>query len=172
MSARQQKKEGLDILASKQKANHNIETLDLTIARKASELPRGVSAAALERFLHEEMVPWEDARPDIARALVYAFSDRPGEGGFVTLLTADEKLLGAVVILDTGMSGYVPAHLLLFAAVREDQRGKGLGSRLIREALGRCSGDVKLHVEYDNPAKRLYERLGFESAYAEMRLRR
>jgi len=25
-------------------------------------------------------------------------------------------------------------------------------------------------VEYDNPAKRLYERLGFRSRYAEMRL--
>ncbi|MDK2978441.1 MAG: hypothetical protein PWP52_1155, partial [Bacteroidales bacterium] len=32
--------------------------------------------------------------------------------------------------------------------------------------------DVKLHVEYDNPAKRLYERLGMTTKYAEMRLKK
>ena len=46
---------------------------------------------------------------------------------------------------------------------------RGIGGRLIEHCLGLCNGDVKLHVEYDNPAKRLYERLGFESKYAEMR---
>ena len=32
-----------------------------------------------------------------------------------------------------------------------------------------CGGGIALHVEYDNPARRLYERLGFTSKYAEMR---
>ena len=118
------------------------------------------------------MTPWEDSLLDITRSLTYAFSDRPGEGGFVLLTTAGEELFGATVILDTGMPGYVAAHLLLFVAVREDQRKMGLGTQLIQEALELCSGDVKLHVEYDNPAMRLYERLGFESQYAEMRLHR
>jgi len=48
-------------------------------------------------------------------------------------------------------------------------RGCGIGRKLIRQALSRCAGDIKLHVEYDNPAIRLYERLGFSSKYAEMR---
>jgi ribosomal protein S18 acetylase RimI-like enzyme len=31
------------------------------------------------------------------------------------------------------------------------------------------NGDIALHVEYDNPAKNLYERAGFTSKYIEMR---
>jgi len=118
------------------------------------------------------MAPWEDTLPDIARGLDYAFSDQPGKGGFAMFLSVDEQLIGATVMLDTGLSGCVPDHMLLFAAIRKDQRGKGLGTQLIREALKRCPGDVKLHVEYDNPAMRLYERLGFENRYAEMRRQR
>ncbi len=40
---------------------------------------------------------------------------------------------------------------------------------LIKRSFEIADGDVKLHVEYDNPAKRLYERLGMTSKYAEMR---
>ena len=47
--------------------------------------------------------------------------------------------------------------------------GRGIGRRTIERALDQADGPVKLHVEYDNPAKRLYERIGFTSKYAEMR---
>ena len=53
--------------------------------------------------------------------------------------------------------------------MRPDLRGQGLGRRIIEEACGGLDGAVKLHVEYDNPAKRLYERIGFSTKYAEMR---
>ena len=44
-----------------------------------------------------------------------------------------------------------------------------MGHRRVERALDEADGDVKLHVEYENPAKRLYERIGFASKYAEMR---
>ena len=46
---------------------------------------------------------------------------------------------------------------------------KGVGAQIIKRSFEIADGDVKLHVEYDNPAKRLYERLGMTSKYAEMR---
>ena len=63
----------------------------------------------------------------------------------------------------------VPENLLLMVAVDPVTRGKGVGSQLIKRSFELAEGDVKLHVEYDNPAKRLYERLGMTNKYAEMR---
>jgi ribosomal protein S18 acetylase RimI-like enzyme len=39
-------------------------------------------------------------------------------------------------------------------------------------AIGMAEGDIALHVEPDNPAKILYEKLGFTSKYLEMRLKK
>src|SRR5438045_3518923 len=46
-----------------------------------------------------------------------------------------------------------------------EHRGKGIGSRLLREILdegARTNTPVTIHVEDFNPAMRLYERLGFQ----------
>jgi ribosomal protein S18 acetylase RimI-like enzyme len=41
-------------------------------------------------------------------------------------------------------------------------RGRGIGTRLLRDVLAQAGGRrVTIHVERDNPARRLYERLGF-----------
>ncbi len=67
------------------------------------------------------------------------------------------------------MEGYIPEYLLVYIAVLNEKRGKGLGSVLIKKVFELCHGSIALHVEYDNPARHLYERLGFKSKYAEMR---
>lgn len=127
---------------------------------------------ALVAFLHENMKPYEDTPRDIARALEYALSTAEGKGGFILVAARDEEIVGAIVILHTGMAGYIPENILVFVGVKPTERGQGIGRFLIDEALARCEGEMKLHVEYDNPAKRLYERIGFTSKYAEMRISR
>lgn len=144
--------------------NHTFLRVD-----RETELPPWAERPALERFFHETMAPWNDTAVDVSRALDYLFSEDPGRGGFLMLLGIDDQLVGAVAMLETGMGGYVPAHILLFVSVDPSRRGQGLGGVLVQRALDECPGDVKLHVEYENPAKRLYERLGFETKYAEMR---
>ncbi len=79
------------------------------------------------------------------------------------------KLAGALLMLKTGMKGFVPENILLFVSVSPAMRGKGIGGRLCKYSIEEADGDVKLHVEYDNPARRLYERLGMTTKYAEMR---
>lgn len=70
------------------------------------------------------------------------------------------------------MSGYIPDNILVYIAVHEKTRGKGVGKALMEKAITLAEGDIALHVEPDNPAKRLYERLGFSNKYLEMRLKK
>jgi len=142
---------------------------DLTFHKITSgdAFPEWASREQLVRFFHETMKPYHDSIPDVESALDYALD--PDREGFLMLVRDEENLLGALTMLDSGMGGYIPRWILLFVTVLPETRGRGVGRQLIERSLAECDGPVKLHVEYDNPAKRLYERLGFTSKYAEMR---
>lgn len=120
-------------------------------------------------FLHKHLDQYGDPIPDIQKSIEYAMSDQLGKGGFVLTSYYDDQMVGAVVMNKTGMSGYIPDYILVYIAVDSKYRGKGIGAELIQKALKLADGDVKLHVEYDNPAKQLYEKIGFKNKYAEMR---
>lgn len=131
---------------------------------------REISRGEIVRFIHRQLGPSADDKPDIGRAVDYALSRAPGKGGFILTAREHGELVGTLVVNDTGMSGYIPEHVIVYVAVDAKMRGRGIGSRLIRQAIARCAGDIKLHVAYGNPARTLYERLGFSSEFAEMRL--
>ncbi len=146
-----------------------LPSVDLIKVAAEAELPTWAKREVLARFFHETMKPWHDTLEDVDRALDYARGDQPGTGGFVVLAQSGGELVGALTMLDTGMGGYVPKHLLLFVSVAPELRGRSVGRQIVERAIAECDGQVKLHVEYDNPAKRLYERIGFTTKYAEMR---
>jgi len=120
-------------------------------------------------FLYDHLGQYGDTRPAITNAVDYALSTAEGKGGFLLTAWKEGKRVGEVVVNDTGMEGYIPEHALVYIAVKSEMRGHGIGTALMKKTLEICEGNVKLHVEYDNPAKRLYERVGFTSKYAEMR---
>jgi ribosomal protein S18 acetylase RimI-like enzyme len=123
-------------------------------------------------FLFDHLDEFGDPKKDISAAIDYAMTSYPMAGGFI--LTAEErgKIQGAVVMNKTGMKGYIPENILVYIAVHRDQRGKGLGKKLMEESMFYAKGDIALHVEPNNPAKFLYEKVGFNNKYLEMRLKR
>jgi [ribosomal protein S18]-alanine N-acetyltransferase len=143
--------------------------INYMFVEKLADLQQYTSLNELSEFLHSSLIPFEDPVDEIRAGLKYAFSNAEGKGGFVLLAREEGDTVGALVMLNTGMEGYIPPNILLYIAVSPDKRGRGIGGNLIRQAFERSEGDIKLHVEYDNPARRLYERMGFESKYAEMR---
>lgn len=123
-------------------------------------------------FLHTHLDRFGDPKDQIEMSIDYAFSKAEGKGGFLLAGFWEDKLVGGLVMNKTGMSGYIPDNILVYVAVDANMRGKGIGAQIIEKSFEIAEGDIKLHVEYDNPAKRLYERLGMTTKYAEMRYKK
>jgi [ribosomal protein S18]-alanine N-acetyltransferase len=123
-------------------------------------------------FLHEHLDEFGDQKKDILKAIDYAVKEFVSLGGFVILLLENEEIIGATVVNQTGMGGYIPENILVYIAIHKEHRGKGLGKTLMQKAIEISKGDMALHVEATNPARFLYEKLGFTNPYLEMRLKK
>lgn len=123
-------------------------------------------------FLFNHLDRFGDPKDQIEKSIDYAFSKAEGKGGFLLAGLWENNLIGGLIMNKTGMSGYIPDNILVYVAVDSKFRGKGIGAKIIEKSFELAEGDIKLHVEYDNPAKKLYERLGMTTKYAEMRLKK
>ncbi len=120
-------------------------------------------------FLYEHLDQFGDEHRYIMKCINFALDDKDKFGGFILVSREGGMITGAVIINKTGMGGYIPENILVYIAVDKDYRGKGLGKELMLKTFDKAEGDIKLHVEPENPARFLYEKLGFTSKYLEMR---
>lgn len=139
---------------------------------KPENLPSQEEAARIATFLHQELEQYGDPLVDIQKALDYAQGKNGKPGGLIIVGQEDKQILSVVVINHTGMHGYIPENILVYIATDRHQRGKGIGKKMMQAAIQGVEGDIALHVEPDNPAKHLYESLGFSNKYLEMRLKK
>lgn len=125
---------------------------------------------AIARFLYEHLGEYGDPLLHIRKAIDYALSQQKGRGGCVIISGNFNRISGAVVINETGMEEYIPENILVYIAVDTNMRGQGIGRKLIEYSIENTKGGIALHVEPGNPARKLYESLGFTNKYLEMRL--
>lgn len=126
------------------------------------------TATAIANFLHEHLEEYGDDLQDILQCIDYTMN--PDKGGNIILGLEHEKIIGAVILNTTGMGRYIPENILVYIAVNNQNRGKGIGKQLMQEAIRISTGAIALHCEPNNPALHLYQKLGFTSKYLEMRL--
>lgn len=134
--------------------------------------PEAAKKQAIVDFLFTHLDQYGDPKAHILKCLDYAVQDIDSPGGFAVIHTDGGKINGAVIVNRTGMGGYIPENILVYIAIDTAYRGQGLGRALMEKAIATAEGDIALHVEANNPAKFLYEKLGFTNPYLEMRLKR
>lgn len=121
-------------------------------------------------FLHHHLEEFGDSKEAITKAIDYSLGETSVVGGFVLVGSVEEKMAGAVVVNRTGMEEYIPENILVYIAVDSSLRGQGIGKKLMNKAIDLAKGNVALHVEPNNPARFLYEKIGFTNKYLEYRL--
>ncbi len=119
-------------------------------------------------FLHEHLEQYGDKLHDIKKCTDYVMD--PDKGGNILIGIENGKIVGAVILNNTGMKDYIPENILVYIAVDGKERGKGYGKKMMEKAISITHGSVALHVEPDNPAFHLYTKMGFTNKYLEMRL--
>lgn len=120
-------------------------------------------------FLYEHLGQYGDPKSAIAKAIDFAREKNNGLGGKLFISKDKDTINGVVVINYTGMQEYIPENILVYIATHQDYRGQGVGKQLMEAAKENVNGDIALHVEADNPAVKLYEKVGFTKPYLEMR---
>lgn len=138
----------------------------------AQNLPQTELKQQLVDFLHNHLEQYGDTKSAISKAIDYSLGLNNSPGGFTILLKDNDILKGVVVVNQTGMGEYIPENILVYIATHRDYRGEGLGKKLMEKVIAEAEGDIALHVEANNPAKKLYEKLGFTNPYLEMRLKK
>lgn len=128
-----------------------------------------IESGRVADFLFKHLEEYGDPKEQIQAAIDYVFDK---VGGFVAVQMVADEISGAVVVNETGMGGYIPENILVYIAVDKKYRGKGLGKKLMENVIKAAKGDIALHVEKNNPAKFLYEKVGFTNPYLEMRLKK
>lgn len=110
-------------------------------------------------------VPWSEAEKRAFVEMQFAAQDRAyreayPDGEFLVVLVAGLSV-GRLYL------ARLPTEVRLVDLTLEPgYRGRGIGTRLLAGVIARAERDgldVTLHVEPWNPARRLYERLGFAS---------
>lgn len=124
----------------------------------------------LVEFFYKHLDEYGDTKESIKNAIDYAMSSEPNKGGYVIVGKDGDTITGAVILNLTHMEGYHPPNYLVYIAVSRLYRGKGVGKALVLKASEITEGGIALHVEPENPARFLYEKVGYRNKYLEYRL--
>ena len=108
-------------------------------------------------------VPWTRAEKDAFLASQFAlqheyYQQHYADASFQMIL-ADGEPVGRLYL-----ARWEHEHRIVDVAILPEHRNRGIGSRLLADILAEADAagkPVSIHVELQNPARRLYDRLGF-----------
>lgn len=132
----------------------------------------GMSAPEKHGVIRFLLANTENAsKKSIEEAVEYALKTKPSFGGFVLTAQVNQEIVAVIVANRTGMAAYNPSHIFVYLSVAPsfiDQ--EDLLQHFITKAISYSDGEVAMHVKPDNPALRVFHKLGFSAEYLELRL--
>ena len=134
------------------------------------DMPSWCDAGRLTRFLQLNLAPGEDPYEVMYESISYALSLDPRGEGFLVLALSRSKVLGMAVCVKSFSPGDTPECTLSYLCVRKDQRGKGIGRILVKEAAGGAEGDLRMVLSAIDPGIPFLRTMGFRKHSIEMRL--
>jgi GNAT superfamily N-acetyltransferase len=133
--------------------------------RPISSADRGFLLQVYASTREEELaqVPWTDGEKDAFVRHQFDAQDRHYREHYPTA-SFDVIELEGIPAGRLYVDRWVDEIRIMELSLLPEHRGAGIGTRLLRSILDEASHDGKrtsVHVEQHNPARRLYERLGF-----------
>ena len=135
---------------------------DLRLQRIADfkEYSRDTISRWIKEWLQEYSDPIEETEDAVQAAV---------RTGFILLALRNNTPQGICVVVNLGFKEFIPTYHLAYICTKEGNKGRGIATELINEMIQLTKGKLSLHVDLDNRrAKKLYRKLGFETAYYRM----
>jgi predicted N-acetyltransferase YhbS len=127
---------------------------------------------AIVNFLMESLDDYLDSRDNVSRAIEYALSKFPHQGGFVLIARSENEIVGVSVVNRTNFEGYFAENILVFLATAEKHRRKGIAMELMNRTKVYTKGSVLVRLNSDLAVQDLFKKSGFQAASNEFILNR
>jgi len=116
---------------------------------------------AIINFLLANLDDYLDTRDNVSRAIEYALSKFPHQGGFVVIAREDETIVGVSVVNRTNFEGYFAENILVYLATDETLRRKGVATELLNQTKVYTKGSIMVRLDSGSAVKELFKKAGF-----------
>ena len=127
----------------------------------ATDFVTTLEKEAIINFLLANLEDYMDSRDNVSRAIEYALSKFPHQGGFVIIARDEQDIVGAMVVNRTNFEGYFAENILVFLAVSETSRRQGVATELLKQIKLYAKGDVMIRLDNKSSVRELFEKVGF-----------
>ncbi|MCB9185634.1 MAG: GNAT family N-acetyltransferase [Flavobacteriales bacterium] len=127
---------------------------------------------AIINFLLANLDDYLDTRDNVSRAIEYALSKFPHQGGFVLIARSEDSMVGIAVVNRTNFEGYFAENILVYLAVSEMARRQGIASELLNQSKLYSKGDIMVRLDGGSAVKELFKKVGYTKDGTEYVLKR
>ncbi|MCF8275557.1 MAG: GNAT family N-acetyltransferase [Flavobacteriales bacterium] len=116
---------------------------------------------AIINFLMTNLDDYLDSRENVSRAIEYALSKFPHQGGFVIIASIETEIVGVSVVNRTNFEGYFAENILAFLATAEKERRKGIATELLNRSKLYAKGNILVRLTAGKTTHDIFGRAGF-----------